>query len=242
MEIYLLKSGVCLAILFLFYKLFLEKENLHNLKRYYLLGILVMSFGIPFISFTIYTEVSEITNNIDLINTSGRNTTETNSFIDYLPTLFWIVYFIGVAIFSIRFGKNLLTILSKINRNQKLKVSNFINVLLIEKVIPHTFFNYIFLNKQRFELQEIPEEVLVHEQAHAKQKHSIDLLIIEFLQIVFWFNPFIYFIKNSIKLNHEFLADQAVLNQGITSKDYQKILLAFSSSAATPILANSINY
>jgi len=84
--------------------------------------------------------------------------------------------------------------------------------------------------------------VILHEQTHATQKHSLDILFIELLQIVFWFNPFLYFIKHSIKLNHEFLADRAVLNKGIATSTYQNILLAFSSNAHTPPLANSINY
>jgi len=242
MEIYLLKSGACLAILFIFYKLFLEKENTHVFKRFYLLGMLIASFGIPLITFTTYTEIIQSLNPTSIVIISTESVSENATILDYLPNILWAIYSIGVIFFSIRFGKNLLTILFKINRNQKLKLSTYINVLLNEKVIPHTFFSYIFLNKQKFEAKEIPEEVMIHEQTHAKQKHSIDVLLIELLQIIFWFNPFIYFIKHSIKLNHEFLADQAVLNQGVDSNTYQKILLAFSSKAAAPLMANSINY
>ena len=82
----------------------------------------------------------------------------------------------------------------------------------------------------------------MHEETHAKQKHSLDILFIEFMQILFWFNPIIYLIKNAIKLNHEFLADQAVINKGIQPSKYQHILLAFSSNATEPQLANAINY
>ena len=67
-------------------------------------------------------------------------------------------------------------------------------------------------------------------------------MFIEIFQILFWFNPFIYLIKRSIKLNHEFLADQSVLNKGVKPSKYQQILLAFSSNAPEPQLANAINY
>ncbi|MCF6308345.1 MAG: M56 family metallopeptidase [Flavobacteriaceae bacterium] len=242
MELYLLKSGACLAILFVFYKLILENENMHQFKRIYLLGMLVVSFGIPIITFTTYIEVLETTPINFTSITSETQLEESTSLLDYLPSILWTVYFIGVAFFSFRFIKNIFQILIKINQNQKVKFTDYINVLLTEKVIPHTFFSYIFLNKQKYDLQEIPSEVMLHEQTHAKQKHSFDVLFIELLQIVFWFNPFLYFIKHSIKLNHEFLADQAVLNQGIDSSLYQNILLAFSSDASTPQMANSINY
>jgi len=242
MELYLLKSGACLAILFIFYKLILENENMHHFKRIYLLGMLVASFGIPLITFTTYVEVlNNASVNITSFNLESQ-TEETTSFLDYLPSILWTVYLIGAAFFSFRFIKNLSQILNRINQNQKVKFTDYINVLLTEKVIPHTFFTYIFLNKQKYNLQEIPSEVILHEQTHAKQKHSFDVLFIELLQIVFWFNPLLYFIKHSIKLNHEFLADQAVLNQGIDSSLYQNILLAFSSDVSTPRMANSINY
>lgn len=82
----------------------------------------------------------------------------------------------------------------------------------------------------------------MHEQVHAKQKHALDILFIELLQIAFWFNPLLYLIKKDIKLNHEFLADQAVINKGTNTKHYQQLLLAFSSNTSHNQLANAINY
>src|SRR5690606_31829690 len=64
----------------------------------------------------------------------------------------------------------------------------------------------------------------------------------ELLKVIFWFNPLIYFVKHAVKMNHEFLADQAVLNKGISLPTYQHILLAFSSNASESPLANAINY
>ena len=241
MEIYILKSAACLGILYLFYKLFLENENMHVFKRFYLLGTIFISFLIPLITFTTFVNPSETISPVIFTNTIGEDSNSL-SFLEALPTILWSFYFIGVAFFTFRFGKNLISLVLKIKRNPKLNVQSHINVLLQKQVIPHTFFKYIFLNKSKYEAMEIPEEVLLHEQTHAIQKHSIDILLIEVFQIIFWFNPFIYLIKNSIKLNHEFLADQAVLSKGIESSHYQNLLLLFSSNTTTPILANSINY
>ena len=160
----------------------------------------------------------------------------------FLPTLLWTIYAIGVIIFSTRFILNLFKISSKIRTHQKVKTHVFINVLIEKLVIPHTFFNYIFLNKSAFENNDIPQEVLLHEQAHAKQKHSLDILFLEILQVIFWFNPLLYFIKKDIKLNHEFLADQQVLKSGFNLKDYQNLLLRFSSNQKELALVNAINY
>jgi len=243
MLIYILKFSACLAVFMVFYKLFLEKENMHLFKRFYLIFVIIIALGIPFITFTQYIEASpeiqpQILNNISV---------DTNTQTNYWPTVLWSIYGLGVIVFGILFLKNLIQILFKINRNTKVKSRNYTNVLLRNLVIPHTFFNYIFLNKHKFETKQIPKEVLLHEETHALQKHSFDVLFIEILQVIFWFNPLLFFIKKDIKLNHEFLADQAVLNNGFDTSAYQNTLLAFSSpdsyrDAKTHQLANAINY
>jgi bla regulator protein BlaR1 len=243
MIIYLIKSGFCLAIFYSFYKFLLEKESFHTFKRFYLLAALILAFGIPFITFTEYVEITPQISNSTLPQLSNVITSTIEPQItNYFPIILWAIYGLGVFLFSIKFIKNLFKITNKIKRNPKLKIKHFTNVLLQESIIPHTFFSYIFLNKHKFETHQIPAEVLLHEETHASQKHSLDVLFIEVLQIIFWFNPLIYFIKHSIKLNHEFLADQEVLNKGTAPSTYQQILLAFSSNASEPQLANAINY
>jgi bla regulator protein BlaR1 len=241
MELYLLKSSACLLILFSFYKFFLEKESMHTFKRFYLLGSIVVSILIPWITFISYPALPEIISNTFVIEHIGTNASETKVTTNHLSPILWTLYGIGVVIFSYKFFKNLTNLIIKIRQNPKLKLARITNVLLSKEVTPHTFFSYIFLNKQRFESNEIPSEVLLHEKIHAIQKHSIDVLFIEFIQVIFWFNPLVYLLKHAMKLNHEFLADQAVLNKGIAPAKYQNLLLAFSSNAA-PQLANSINY
>ena len=246
MLLLLLKSSACLVAFMVFYKLFLEKESFHHFKRFYLLGALLVSIGIPFITFTQYIEVEPIQNfvlfqSIEFSNTETI-TPEITTWQDYIPTILWGIYFIGVILFSFRFVLNLRAIFHRIKTNPKHQYRKFTNVLLQDLIHPHTFFKYIFLNKTRFENNLIPNEVLLHEQTHANQKHALDIILIEILQIVFWFNPLIYLIKKDIKLNHEFLADQAVIDKGISALQYKETLLAFSSHAKEPELANAINY
>ena len=244
MLIYILKFSACLFIFMAFYKLFLERETMHQLKRFYLLFALVLSIGFPLITFTQFVEPVTITQNFTNAQqiVFEHEAIEQASLWDYLPQLLWTVYGIGVLIFSLKFVLNLNVIFKKIHCNPKLKAHRYINVLLNDEVTPHTFFNYIFLNKYKYESQQIPQEVFIHEQTHAEQKHSLDILFIELLQILFWFNPLLYFIKRDIKLNHEFLADKAVLLNGIQPSQYQQLLLAFSSNTNEPQLANAINY
>ncbi len=241
MEHYLINSAACLAILLLFYKLFLEKEQMHHIKRGYLLISVFAAITIPLITITTFVDAEAL-----LILTENSNYAEVSG--EILPSIFnwnsilWTIYGIGVLFFSIRFFFNLHSMVLRIRKNPKLKYNQFVTVLLKTEITPHTFFRYIFFNKHAYEKHLIPSEVVMHEQTHAKELHSLDILLIELLQVLFWFNPLIYLVKNAIKLNHEFLADNAVIQNGIETTTYQKTLLAFSSNAEASNLANAFNY
>jgi len=239
MEMYFLKSAACLAILLLFYKLLLERENMHGFKRFYLLISAVAAIVIPLITFTSYVEPSSELFNRILISSEVASEEVSTS---YLPYILIGIYVLGVLFFSIKFIRNLRNLILKIQKNPKIKHHNIINVLLSEKTQPHTFFSFIFFNKQKYLNNEIPKDVKIHEEAHASQKHSLDVIFIELLQIVFWINPLIYLLKKAIKLNHEFLADRAVIQQGINTAHYQQTLLSFSSRDLQSDLVNPINY
>ncbi len=244
METYLLKFSGCLLLLWLLYVLLLEKQSFHHLKRYYLLGAMVVALVIP--KLTIKEYVEPVVSDFETLPMAfPTELTETPQgqlqFLD-LETVLWLIYGFGVSLFCIRFIVNLAKMYRRISSSKTIVERSFIYVLLKEYRIPHSFFNYIFYNQSKFEKQNIPKEVMLHEETHAKQLHSIDILVMELLQIVFWFHPLIYILKHHIKLNHEFLADQAVLNQGIATKNYQNILLQFSSSTPHYELASAINY
>ncbi|RDK88902.1 M56 family metallopeptidase [Marinirhabdus gelatinilytica] len=244
MEVYFLKSVACLGILFLFYKLSLENTSLHTTKRFFLLGSLVVSMLIPFVTFTEYVEIQPVVSNTisEIPITTFEPTQAVVQPTNYLPYFLGGVYVLGVLLFSIRFARSIWNLFRKVKHNPSLKKQSIFHVLLKFPVTPHSFFNYIFFNKNDYETDNIPKEVFLHETAHVKQKHSWDLLFVEMFRIVFWFNPLLYFMKRSIKLNHEFLADRTVLDQGADRTVYQTILLDYSSQSSAPAMAHSINY
>src|SRR5690606_214941 len=224
MAVYILKFTACLAIFVVFYKLFLENQNMHRFKRYYLLASLVFAFSVPFITFTEYVEFTQPIENFQTNFEPvyiPQHIEEPQ--VNYTPIMLWSIYGLGVLLFLTKFILNLSRIVSKIHKNEREKSQSFIYVLLNDLVIPHSFFSYIFLNKKEYKTEQIPKEVLIHEQTHAKQKHSLDVLAIELLQIVFWFHPLIYILKHAIKLNHEFLADEAVIYHGAEPSAYQQL-------------------
>ncbi|MBC8770309.1 M56 family metallopeptidase [Arenibacter sp. BSSL-BM3] len=244
MLIYLLKFSASLAILLLFYKLVLEQVHIHHFKRYYLLSSFIISLAIPLITFTQYVTVT-----VERMM-FAQNPEHSGIYIEalphpesnILPILLWSLYGLGVVLFALKFLANLKSLLKSIKNNPKRKSGPIHHVLLQELIAPHTFFSYIFFNKNNYETEKIPQEVFWHEETHALQKHSLDILLLELIQIVFWFHPLVYWAKHLAKLNHEFLADQAVLKRGARIANYQNLVLVFSSNAVTSPLANAIHY
>ncbi|WP_027392985.1 M56 family metallopeptidase [Aquimarina latercula] len=243
---YIIKSSLCLILLWGFYKLFLEKENIHFVKRFYLLFSLVFAFSVPFVTLTYEVEVvpqPEII--LDTAVPMVMNVSEVNEVkepINYISIIVWSLYGIGVLIFGIRFIKNLIDIGKKVRRNERLKETSHVNVLVGNSIVPHTFLDFIFVPKKEFQEKAIPKEILVHEKTHVLQKHTLDILFVELLQVIFWFNPVFIFIKKSIRLNHEFLADQNVLKQQFSIQSYVDLLLNYKNSSNQAGLSSPINY
>jgi len=254
METYVLKTIACLFVFWAFYKLFLENLGNHLFKRWFLLLSVLAAFIIPSVVFTSYVAYAPQAFTSTQLANSGTMLQEqiTSAPATDMETINWgplllTTYVLGVIVFGFRFIKNLRQIVQRIRHNTKLKDNSGTKVLLKRSLPPHTFFSYIFLNKKKYETNSIPKEVLLHEEVHAKQLHSIDVVLIELLQVFFWFNPVIYLLKNTIKLNHEFLADSAVIKTTLSPKTYQNTLLSYLSKESenkyqSIKMANAITY
>ncbi len=248
MLVYIIKSILCLFVLLTFYKLCLENEKVHSFKRFFLIGSLMLSITLPLITFTYTTEVSPgnemyaAAGSVPLSQVVAKSSMFEIFINEYLPYLLTGFYVIGALFLLYRFAKNLYKMNFQIKNNKKLSEQPYIYVLLKSKLNPHTFLNYIFLNKNDYEEQKIAREVILHEKAHVDQKHTIDILIIEFLQIIFWINPLFIWLKKLAKLNHEFLADEKVLREIKNAPRYSKILYNYAGGSHQAALSSSINY
>jgi beta-lactamase regulating signal transducer with metallopeptidase domain len=238
---FIIKSTLSLALLYVVYILMLEREKMHQFNRFYLLFGLLFSLIIPFITFEIYVE-----SRVAVANTVVQPMPFSNAIIaeqtDYLPVILWSIYLIVTVGLLTRFANNLIKIRRKINSNPSEKLQNATLILLNEKVLPHTFLNYIFINRNDYENRKIEEELYTHEQTHVRQKHTLDILFIEILKTIFWFNPILILYKKAIQLNHEFLADENVVQSYNNVPFYQNLLLEKASWNNTFYLASNLNY
>lgn len=245
---YIFKTSLCLFLLWGFYKLFLESQNMHTYKRAYLLLSIAASFTIPLLTFTYYTDViaavpddTIILNQGVLENQFTASPVSAASYVNW-GTICWGLYIMGVLVFSFRFIRNLLRIQQKIKSNPIQKENSHIKVLLTDTIAPHSFLKYIFLPFQAFKANAIPREIVVHEEAHVVEKHTWDILFLECIQILFWFNPLLLLFRIAIKLNHEFLADSRVLKNKNTIETYQNLLITFPNSLNQTELSSAFNY
>ena len=242
---YLLKSGILLLVFYAVYKLWLENEKMFRFNRAYLLLSLVFSFMLPLQLISVKPLLG---NSLSVIQLDGIVIKTSNVILskdnwDQIITFVLSIIYVAVALlFLVRFILNLYSFYKKTKRNDRQLVNDVKVVLMEEPVLPHSFWKSVFINKNEFEEGKIPVELLAHEKAHLQQKHTLDILFIEVLQIVFWFNPLIVLFKKAIKLNHEFLADEAVNAQFESVTAYQKLLLNFASDKSTIALASNMNY
>lgn len=242
---FLIKSTICLFIFLGFYHLVLEREKMHLFNRFYLLGSIVISLVIPFVTFEII-EIIPVTQSTELqiIDTipSSSNETIIEEKINYLPIILWSLYILISSILIIRFARNIWKLISKAISNPKVKYKNAKLVLLDEKTLPHTFLNFIYINFEDYNNRNIEDELYTHELVHVNQKHTLDILFIEVLKVIFWFNPLFIFFKKAMQLNHEFLADEEIIKTYNNVPFYQNLLLQKGIGTQTIYLTSNLNY
>lgn len=251
------------VLLGLYYVLF-EREKMHRFNRFYLLSALVFSLALPFVTIPIYVEgeaepqplvmeqrlefrEQQMPGEKTLSDKQETGVTPTQevkeaSPINYWPYLGWGLYLSVVLVLSVRFIINILRFYQKKRNSLTVSYKGTSLVLLDHDVLPHTFMGNIYVSKNEYENKVIAHELFTHELTHAKQLHTLDILFIEVLKTIFWFNPLLYIYKKAIQLNHEFLADEKVIESTANTICYQNLLLEKASVGKTFSLASSLNF
>ena len=248
MILYMLKSGFCLLVALGFYKCFLENEKLHRFKRFFLLGSLGFSLLAPLVSFEVQSEVFPFAE-ITPVQSVGRGMEFTFNQVvaqartsDPITNFWYYAYWLVTAMLLARFGWNIYVLFRKISRFPTVPFGDATLVLMSEHGLPHTFLHYLFVDRAAYENRSIEDELFAHERAHIRQRHSLDILLIELLSCFFWFNPVLIWYKRAIQLNHEFLADGAVINHCPNVTRYQQLLLSKLTPNPPVFLTSSLTF
>ena len=244
---YFLKVNVAIVLFYAFYRLFFYKDTFFGWRRTALLCFFAVSAAVPLLNIqTWITEQEPMVAMADLyasvvlpeltVGTEAAPTDWKSILSEYANIAYWGI----AALLMIRLIMQLAGIIHLACRCRKVQIGNT-NIHLLPKADgPFSFFHWIFIHPTSHTEDEL-SEILTHEQTHANQWHSIDVLVSEIVCIFCWFNPFAWLMKREIRTNLEYLADNRVLETGHDSKAYQYHLLGLSHHKAAATIYNSFN-
>ncbi|WP_066220863.1 M56 family metallopeptidase [Formosa haliotis] len=226
---YLLKASAVLGMFYLIYMLWLQKETFFNSNRWFLLSGLILSAVLPLIIIPIY--VAQEPTTLDLSQFITSESTAPEEAISYFSwlNLAIVVYLLGVLFFSIRFIIECISLKTFIN-SQNIKLDHGFKISETnQEVSPFSFFKTIVYNPSQFTASEL-NHIINHEKVHARDYHTIDILLSKLATIAFWCNPLVWLYKNALIQNLEFLADYKSIpkTKNATVTSYQNILLKTS--------------
>jgi len=245
---YFLKINVAIALFYAFYRLFFHKDTFFHWRRMALLCFFAISMLYPLLNIQGWIKAHEpMVAMADLYATiilPEQVVTPLQEPImnwqEFIMQLAKVIYWSGMLLLATRFFVQLGSIIRLHFQCSKSKIQGVRVHLLKKKTGPFSFFHWIFIHPQSHTESEI-SEIITHEETHARQYHSVDVLISEIMCIFCWFNPFIWLMKREVRGNLEYMADHRVLETGHDSKSYQYHLLGLAHHKAAANLSNSFN-
>lgn len=246
MMLYVIKAAITLALLYSCFFIFLSKETFHRFNRCMLVGIMLISLFMPMFHFTtshpttLNEEVYIVQNYIEHDTPPIIVTAQQAQGITWIQALTWI-YMAGVVlmlILTLVQATSLCRFMCSGVRHTDTQGNTVI--LHNNDVPPFSIFRYIVMSVKDYESSR--QYILTHEQEHIRLGHTYDLLLLQGMKTLMWFNPFIWFLSRDLKAVHEYEADQAVINQGIDAKSYQQLLVMKVVGNRLQPFTNNLNH
>ena len=235
--IYIIESNVSLLVLYLIFKALLSKKSNFSFNRFFILGTILASSIIPLISFP----VSDISQSlyIQLAPITVYANPITKTIVSNFDLFFWVknIYLFITSILLLNFIKQLLTIKGLKNKTKQLKSPFDQQTIYVGDLDNFSFFKWIFINEK--DLQN--PAIYLHEKQHVKSWHSLDIILVKLLQIIFWFNPIPYLFEKEIRLQHEYLVDAKVLQIMPKTSNYRQLLLNQLFNTEFELMTNNFN-
>lgn len=223
MTSYLIQSSICLAGFYSFYWVFLHREKLLSINRFYLLATSILSLTIPLLDFKFKSSAAVPIGNI----TPGISPV-TETFFGWESIPFEAIYLIGLVVSVIIFGIRLYKAHKQLGNQFSFSRKQAV-IIEVPGNEAYSFINTICIGEDLAQNAELRTQILAHEMAHVKGLHFLDLMFFELVKCALWFNPFTYFYSKSIKLQHEYIADHSALTH-TSAQAYEQSLLRFTLS------------
>ena len=256
--VYILKSAACLAVFYLFYKLLMSRDTFHRFNRFALLGLLVLSSLLPLVEASVNSPaaVQETMLTLEQLLLLADIQPEGESMAAATPsaTVLWLraallVYLTGIVFFIVRNLCSLARLGRLIRQGKREALDSYLpdrkekNVRLVvhdHDIAPFSWMHWIVIARK--DLEENGREILIHELAHIRNRHSWDLLLADLCIFVQWFNPAAWLLKQELQNIHEYEADETVLREGVNARNYQMLLIKKVVGTRLYSMANSFNH
>ena len=260
--IYILESTICISVFYLLFRLLMRKETSFAVNRATLLTIVVASVIVPLVQLPqllqtpvhveLIPEFSE--NKIQIQNLPGsenatsfevqpsasESTPATNELTIPLETLLRYFYLAGVLVAFLLLLRNIVLIFL-LSRKATVRQMDGYRLLIVDREVPSfAFGRSVVISQADYEAH--GSAILVHEQAHIRQNHFVDLMLLELVRAIHWFNPAVYALIGNLKEIHEFQADEQTLYSGIDATQYQLLIIQKGVGPRRFALANSFNH
>lgn len=244
-----LKSAIILALFYWVFFALLSKETFHRLNRITLLSALALSVFLPLTPLTIELPIVEaaVEVNIEDLGGMAMSVEETEaSLLTWLSNLPWLailafVYYAGVAVSLLMLLIQSVSLMRYMQHGLR-HTDAFGNTVILKpgKAASFSIFRTIVMSVDDYEHNR--DSILRHEQAHIQLGHTYDLLLLEAVRTIQWFNPFVWLLGRDLRSIHEYEADMSVLNQGIDSTQYQRLLVSKAAGPAAFAMINGFNH
>ena len=255
---YLLKSGCCLVIFYIFFKLMMSRSTFFRFNRITLLVGLLGCTLLPLIELTTTEEtflhsplyaIHEILQSTEQVmpnlEQAGNEILlfEKNpeiSSLNWIPVTLGTIYGAGALLTFVWLSVSTCRLAQLIRMSEKKRYGNYILVIPRQPIASFSWGRYIVISASDYSRQS--EEVLLHEMMHLRNHHTLDLLFMQIFLLVHWFNPVIWLLKRELQEIHEFEADNGVINTGVDATKYQLLLVKKAVGTRLYSMANGFNH
>ena len=239
--IYDAKVAVLIIVFYMFYRLMLSRETFHRVNRVVLLLTAIASFVLPLCVITLHKQVVLAAHPTVSVGNLQMEIAEEAGPVVWqvvLPLLF----IIGVAVTLGHTLVSIVKVMLLIRRSERHPQPDgtILCVTGNAELSPFSWMRYIVMNRSDYEAQDAA--ILAHERGHIRLRHSWDLLLVDLLTALQWFNPAMWMLRQDLRAIHEYEADGAVLSQGINARQYQYLLISKASGIGGYSIANGISH
>ena len=242
--VYLVQSSLCLAALYLIYKVAMSHETLHATNRALLLGSILLSALLPLCHVKVVKEYDPVPT-LSAIEIDDMVVAEVAELgVDYVALLKDVavmIFWVGVAFMLVRLAVGIYSVWRLIHSGRLSVIEEDVTLTVVDSLSsPFSWFGHIVASEE--DVRQYRDMILSHELAHIRLRHSWDVMAVDVAMCLWWFNPAMWLVRRELQSLHEYQADEAVLRAGADAKNYQMLLIKRAVGSRLHSVANCLNH